>query len=310
MLLLPSSTYRTADFLAAARTLGIELVVASDRVSPVLDTGGIRAIELPFDDPERAAHLLGDLDDRGPVDAVVAVDDQGVVLAARAAEVLGLPHNPPAAAERTRDKRALRAALDAGEVPQPRWAPVGDLDALPDVGFPCVVKPATLAGSQGVIRADDDVAARAAAKRSHDIACGDPLLVEEFVPGAEVAVEALLRDGTLEVLAVFDKPDPLDGPFFEETIYVTPSRLPERTRGELARVTADAASAIGLREGPVHAELRITPDPAGDRIRVIDVAARSIGGLCARALRFGAGISLEEVILRHALGLPLDDLHR
>ena len=309
-LFLPSSSYRTADFVAAARALGAEVVVVSDRLSPALDPSGPRAVELPFDDPERAAAVLANLDDRGPVDAVVAVDDQGVVPAARAAEVLGLPHNPPDAAARTRDKRALRAALDAGEVPQPRWAPVDDLDALPDVGFPCVVKPAGLAGSQGVIRADDAEAAREAAVRAATIACGAPLLVEEFVPGAEVAVEGLLRAGALEILAIFDKPDPLDGPCFEETIYVTPSRLPEASRQELARVARDAAAAIGLTEGPVHAELRITPDPAGPRVRVIDVAARSIGGLCARALRFGAGISLEEVILRHALGLPLGDLAR
>jgi biotin carboxylase len=321
VLLLPTSSYRVPDFVAAARALGAEVVVASDQMSPVLAGDGTRALELPFDDPERAAALLTNLDDRGPVDAVVAVDDQGVVLAARAAEVLGLPHNPPDAAARTRDKRALRTALDAAEIPQPRWAPVDDpddLDALTDVGFPCVVKPASLSGSQGVIRADDPDGARAAARRAHDIACGDALLVEEFVPGPEVAVEALLRDSVLEVLAIFDKPDPLDGPYFEETIYVTPSRLPDDVQAEVARVTADAAAAIGLVEGPVHAELRITRDPAdgpthhpaGDRIRVIDVAARSIGGLCARALRFGAGISLEEVILRHALGLPLDDLHR
>jgi len=224
--------------------------------------------------------------------------------------VLGLPHNPPDAAARTRDKRALRAALDAQEVPQPRWAPFDDPDHLPDVGFPCVVKPAGLAGSQGVIRADDKVTARVAAERARRIACDGPLLVEEFVPGAEVAVEAILRSGALEVLALFDKPDPLDGPYFEETIYVTPSRLPAATQEALARVTADAARAIGLEEGPVHAELRIAHDAGGDRIRVIDVAARSIGGLCARALRFGAGISLEEVILRHALGMPLADLER
>lgn len=316
MLLLPTSTYRATDFVAAARTLGAEVVVASDLVSPVLDRDGVRAVEVPFDDPMRAAAMLTHLDDRGPVDAVVAVDDQGVVVAARAAELLGLPHNPPEAAARTRDKGELRRALDAAEVPQPRWAPIDDPERVPDVGFPCVVKPTGLSGSQGVIRADDTAAARAAAHRAHDIACGGPLLVEEFVPGPEVAVEALLREGTLEVLAVFDKPDPLDGPYFEETIYVTPSRLPAAVLDTVTRVAADAARAIGLREGPVHAELRITPDPthatgAPDaQVRVIDVAARSIGGLCARALRFGAGISLEEVILRHALGLPLADLTR
>jgi biotin carboxylase len=306
VLLLPATTYRAGDFIAAARRLGAEVVVASDHVTPALSTEGVRAVELPFADPERAARLLTNLDDRGPVDAVVAVDDQGVGVAARAAELLGLPHNPPEAAARTRDKRALRAALDAGEVPQPAWAAVDDPDVLPAVGFPCVVKPAGLSGSQGVIRADDAPAARAAARRAAAIACGGPLLIEEFVPGREVAIEALVRGGELDVLAIFDKPDPLDGPYFEETIYVTPSRLPADVQARLASVTRRAATAIGLLEGPVHAELRVD----GDRVSVIDVAARTIGGLCARALRFGAGISLEEVTLRHALGLPLDGLAR
>lgn len=306
LLLLPTSTYRAPDFLEAARALGVEVVVASDRLPPTADRAGVRAVEVPLDDPGRAAAVIAELDARGPIDAVIPVDDRGVVVAARAAERLGLPHNPPEAAARTRDKRALRDALHAAEVPQPRYAEILDLDALPDVGFPCVVKPAQLSGSQGVIRADDSLAAAAAARRASAIACGGPLLVEEYVPGVEVALEGLVHDGSLDVLAVFDKPDPLEGPYFEETIYVTPSRLPVAALAEVTRVARDAADALDLRDGPIHAELRID----GERVWVIDVAARSIGGLCARALRFGAGISLEEVILRHALGLPIEDLAR
>ena len=210
------------------------------------------------------------------------------------------PHPRQAGAAATRSP--------AAEVPQPRYAEITDLDQLPDVGYPCVVKPATLSASQGVIRADDAVAAVAAAQRADAIACGGPLLVEEYVPGFEVAVEGLLRDGALEVLAVFDKPDPLVGPYFEETIYVTPSRFaPAGARGGRAASRSDAA-----RRARSHAKARCTPSCASTDavLRVIDVAARSIGGLCARALRFGAGISLEEVILRHAVGLPLDDLAR
>ena len=306
VLLLPTTTYRATDFLTAARALGIEVVIASDQLSPTADIGGLRAVEVPFDDPEGAAALLINLDDRGPIDGIVPVDDRGVMAAAHTAEKLGLAHNPPEAAARTRDKRALRDALAAAEVPQPRYAEITDLDHLPDVGYPCVVKPAGLSASQGVIRADDETAALAAARRADAIACGEPLLVEEYVPGFEVAVEGLLRGGELEVLAVFDKPDPLVGPYFEETIYVTPSRFAPAILAQVEQLTQRAARALELREGPVHAELRID----GRDIRVIDVAARSIGGLCARALRFGAGISLEEVILRHAVGLPLDDLGR
>ena len=177
-----------------------------------------------------------------------------------------------------------------------------------EIGGPVVVKPLSLSASRGVIRADDPAAAAATAERVRGIV-GDaqaPLLLEEFVPGREVAVEGLLRGGVLEPLAVFDKPDPLEGPYFEETIYVTPSREPAGVAAEIVRTAAAGAAALGLSEGPVHAELRIGPGG----VTLLEIAARSIGGLCSRALRFGAGISLEGVILRHALDLPLDDLAR
>ena len=247
---------------------------------------------------------------------MVAVDDEGVLVAALAAQRLGLAHNPPDAAARSRDKAAMRRALEDAGVPQPEFrmagpdAEVAGLAA--EVGFPCVLKPVSLSGSRGVIRADDPEAAVVAAKRVRAILAdaGEdpeaPLLVERYIPGDEVAVEGLLRGGTLEPLAVFDKPDPLEGPYFEETIYVTPSRLPPETLDAIVRMTADAAAALGLVEGPIHAELRTE---AG-RAWVLEVAARSIGGLCSRSLRFGVGVTLEEVILRHALGLPIDDLRR
>jgi biotin carboxylase len=306
LLLLPTATYRAADFLAAARALGVDVVVGTEEPQPLPATIGDGAVVVPLDDADEAAGVIERLDARHPIDAVVAVDDQGTLAAARAGEQLGFPHNPPAAVARTHDKAAMRDALAAAEVPQPRYAVFEDPDAVPDVGWPCVVKPTGLSGSRGVIRADDAGAARAAATRAARIAGGGSLLVEEYVPGVEVAIEALLRAGELTVLAVFDKPDPLEGPYFEETIYVTPSRLPADVLARVERVTADAARALGLTEGPVHAEVRV--DEA--RVWVVEVAARSIGGLCARTLRLGAGISLEEIIVRHALGLPIDDLRR
>jgi biotin carboxylase len=182
-------------------------------------------------------------------------------------------------------------------------------DDAPTLPYPLVLKPLDRAGSTGVIRVDDADAAAEAMTRIRRIIDDERgvLLAERFVQGVEVSVEGLLRDGELEVLAVFDKPDPLDGPYFEETIYVTPSRLGADVLDDVARLTADGCRAMGLVEGPVHAEARI--DRRG-RPFLIEVAARSIGGLCARALTFGAGVSLEELILRHALGLPLDDLER
>jgi ATP-grasp domain/L-amino acid ligase C-terminal domain 2 len=130
--------------------------------------------------------------------------------------------------------------------------------------------------------------------------------VEDFVAGREVAVEGLLTAGRLRVLALFDKPDPLNGPFFEETIYVTPSRLRREDQARVAAVTGQAASALGLTEGPIHAELRLNDAGAWP----IEVAGRSIGGLCSRMLRFGTGMSLEELILRRALGQGVEEIAR
>ena len=316
LLILPSATYRAHDFTEAAERLGAELVVASDRRQAMSAFLGDRALVLPLKRPAEAAAKVVEHAARLPIDAVVAVDDQGVKTAALAASELGLKTSDPRAVARTRDKAAMRRALAAAgirqpsfRVAEPRGQSVGALAA--ELGFPVVVKPFSLSASRGVIRADDVAGAERAAKRIRGMLDGDgqanaPLLVESFVPGAEVAVEGLLRGGELEPLAIFDKPDPLEGPFFEETIYVTPSRLPQATIAAIEATAADAAAALGLTEGPVHAELRV----GGDTVTLLELAARSIGGLCSRALRFGAGVSLEEVILRHALGAPLDELER
>ncbi len=316
LLILPTGTYRAADFVRAASALGAEVVVASEHRQAMAPAMADRALVVPLARPDAAADAIVALAGRRRLDAVVAVDEQGVVAAALAGERLGLAHNPPAAVAATRDKALARAALAVAGVAQPAFRVIraGDdvATAAETVGLPCVVKPVSLSGSRGVIRADDAAAAVAAAARTRAILAdaGEDrdgvLLIEAFVPGAEVALEGLLRDGDLEVLALFDKPDPLDGPYFEETIYVTPSRLPARVQGDVAALVAAGAGALGLREGPVHAEVRV----GAASVSLLEVAARSIGGLCSRALRFGTGISLEEVILRHALGLGLDDLRR
>ncbi len=312
LLLLPTETYRAKDFLDAAARLGVDVVVGSQRRQALAGPMGDRAVVVPLGDVEAAVGTISALHGRRPLDAIVAVDDQGLVVAAAASARLGLAHNPVDAVAATRDKAALRARLAAGAVAQPEYrvVPPGQSvsAAAALVGYPCVVKPVSRSGSQGVIRADDDIQVAAVSERVRAIVGPDePLLVEAFVAGREVAVEALVVSGAVEVLAVFDKPDPLDGPFFEETIYVTPSRLPAAVQSSVAATVAAAVGALGLREGPVHAELRVGVD---GRPVVIEVAARSIGGLCARALRFGAGVSLEEVILRHAVGAGLQGLRR
>jgi biotin carboxylase len=318
LLLLPSATYKARDFLAAARALGVEVVVASDRRQALSGPLGDRALTLGLHEPEAAAERIASLHERTPLDAVVAADERGVVAAAHACRRLGLRGNPPGAAAATRDKAALRRALATAGVPQPEYrvAEPGDdvAELARAVGLPCVVKPLSLSASRGVIRADDPGAAVRAAERTRAVLAeagydlnSEQLVVERFVDGAEVAVEGLMSEGRLEVLAVFDKPDPLEGPFFEETVLVTPSRLPRKAQSTVERATTAAAAALGLREGPLHAELRVRPDGT---VAVLELAARTIGGLCARTLRFGLGVSLEELVLRHALGRPLDGLRR
>ncbi len=257
---------------------------------------------------------------RRPLAAVVGVDDPTVTVAAAIASRLGLRTSPPAAVAAARNKYEMRQCLAAAGVPVPRFRRISltedPFSAARRVGFPCVLKPLALSASRGVIRAnnaDQFLAAfrRIAAilRRDDVVARGDAaefLLAEQFVPGLEVALEGLLVGGRLHTLALFDKPDPLDGPFFEETIYVTPSRLPEAVQGRIVAAAAEACAALGLAEGPVHAELRLNDDGPW----VIEVAARSIGGLCSRTLRFGTGMTLEELILRHALGWAIESLDR
>lgn len=319
LLLVPSATYRVADFLEAARTLGVEVVIGGDQAHALQDLMGRRSLQLPLDDPVAAAEMIVVHDDVAPLDAVIAVDDRGAVAAAMAAQRLGLRHNPPDAVAATRDKLAMRVRLAAAEVPQPPFAPVtadagpGDVTRLlQGVGVPCVVKPLTLSASQGVLRADTTGEAVAVVDRVRRIvtrATGDndpTLLLERFVPGPEVAVEGLLADGDLSVLAVFDKPDPLDGPAFEETIYVTPSHLDTEDMAAVVAATAAACRALGLTEGPVHAEIRVSDG----RASVIEVAARTIGGLSARTLTFSTGRTLEQLVIGQALGRPLGATRR
>ena len=320
LLLVPTSTYRTEDFLAAARGLGVDLVVASERDNMMAGEFPDHLLTLPFDDPDAAAVRMREYARRRPIDAVVPVDDVSAVASATVAGALGLRANPVAAVRATRNKLEMRELLAKAGVPAPSFTAfsLGEdpAEAARRVGYPCVLKPLGLSASRGVIRADDPVGFVAAWRRIAAILAepevraqneaATQILVEAFVPGVEVALEGLLRAGALETLALFDKPDPLDGPFFEETIYVTPSRLPAATQRAVRECAAAAARALGLDDGPIHAELRVNADGPW----LIEIAARSIGGLCSRTLRFGTGMSLEEIVLRHALDLPIASLER
>ena len=328
LLLLPSTTYRATAFVEAARHLGVDLTVASDFPSAFEREQPSGLLTLDFADPPRAAAQAEAFALEHPFVGVVGVDDDTAVVAAAIAGRLGLRGNPTTAALAARDKHRQREMLAAAGVPVPRFdlAPTdGDPEALSrGIVYPCVLKPLRLSASRGVIRADNPAEFVAAFRRLGAIlaqpdvaACGEParrLLVEQFIPGPEVALEGLLVGGQLQVLALFDKPDPLNGPFFEETIYVTPSRLPDAIQQAIAATAQAAATALGLVEGPVHAELRYNDRGPW----LIELAARPIGGRCSAALRFeswdeGGGkreALLEELIVRHALSMDLPGFRR
>src|SRR2546427_393352 len=325
LLLLPTVTYRTVAFVEAARRLGADLTVASERPSTFERANPTGLVTLDFADPTHAAAQAREFARAHPVHGVVAVDDDTAVVAAAIAEELGLRGNPVAAAAAARDKHQQRQLLAAAGVAVPRFELLTTA-ADPEshsrgVSYPCVLKPLRLSGSRGVVRADtpaEFVAAFGRIKRILEQSGCHPasrsLLVEEFVPGREVAVEGLVTQDALTVLAIFDKPDPLDGPFFEETIYVTPSRLAQTAQQQVVACAQVAVGALGLREGPIHAEIRHNDQGAW----LIELAARAIGGRCSGALGFesretGRGkreTSLEEIIIRHALGMNLPTIER
>src|SRR5262245_14002535 len=316
LLLTTPNSYRDRAFLSAAERLGVEIITAIDL--PKQLTGcGEREIGIDFGDLDAATATIAKAHATQPFSAIIAADDSGSLLAAHASAALGLPHNAPAAAEAARDKYIMRGLLARHGLPVPefcRYTTADDPHALAAlIDYPCVVKPLRLNGSRGVIRADNPDEFVAAVARLTALLESlyaeeepKPFLVEQFIPGFEVALEGLLNHGELQVLALFDKPDPLDGPFFEETIYVTPSRLPTEAQAAIAECTAHAAEALGLREGPLHAELRINRHGPW----IVEVAGRSIGGLCSQTLRFGTDATLEELIIRQACGMPVDSLSR
>lgn len=311
LLLLPVASYRNDAFRAAAARLNIEVIAAADYCHQLAPLWGLHPImAVPFDRPRAGVEQILRSLDRAP-DAVVAVDDHGAELAALLNESFGLPGNSAAAVARVRDKLRFRELLAAGGFDCPRFAHLpqrATTNALPPhLHFPVVVKARRLNASRGVIRADNIAQYRAAVERVRGIqrltdrdAARLGLVVEEFIPGAEYALEGLLENGRLSGLALFDKPDPLDGPYFEETIYATPSHLPDSMQQTITQTVGDACRAAGLVTGPVHAEMRIN----ANGVFLLEIAPRSIGGLCGRIIEYALGVNLEELVLRHALRQP------
>jgi hypothetical protein len=312
--------YQTRSFEDAARELGVQLVYITDRCHQLEDPWGDQAIAVHFETPETAAYTVMEALRGQNVGGILALGDRPAAAAAYAARGLGLRYNHPAAVEACRSKLRMKEVFrDAGlNVPWFRSLPIEPIPepALLGISYPCVLKPLSLSASQGVVRANsrEEFLATAARVRrllqSPEILATrepnlDQMLVEGYIPGREVAMEGLLTDGVLNILAIFDKPDPLEGPYFEETIYVTPSRLPETVLQAIEKSARDAVRALGLSYGPVHAEFRINEHG----VWPLEVAPRPIGGLCARALRFSMDggtepIGLEDLLIRHALELP------
>jgi biotin carboxylase len=321
LLLITATSYKAGAFLEAARRLEVAVTVGSDRPQALAELNPAGSLMLDFAEPGDAVREIEAFARLHPVHAVVAADDDGALLAALAAQALGLPAHPPDAVRAAGDKLLTRERLKAAGLPTP-WFERLALGEDPEVAairmrFPCVLKPLALAGSRGVMRADDPAAfaacfrrlavllGRSDARRA-DGAAAKAVLAEGYIPGREVAIEGLLTRGRLRVLAIFDKPDPLEGPFFEETIYVTPTRLGLEERRAVVECAQAAIRALGLVHGPVHAELRLNQHGAW----ALEIAPRTIGGLCSRAVRFEDGVSLEELVLRHALGRATDTLER
>jgi carbamoylphosphate synthase large subunit len=310
LLLIAATTgYQTRSFAKAARARGIDVTLATDRCHILEDPWRDRAIPVRFEDPEKAADILG----ATAFDGIVAVADRPTVVAALTAEKLGLPFHPPHAVAACRNKYKMRELFATAGLAIPRNFRVtlaaDPRDVATKAAFPCVLKPLGLSASRGVIRANNPAEfVRAFGRIRHILEqpeiqqmqdeLNGAIQVEEYIEGREFAVEGLMTRGELKVLAIFDKPDPLEGPFFEETIYLTPSRAPDAVQDAIVGTVEKAVRALGLYHGPIHAELRVN----ATGVYMLEIAARPIGGLCARALRFEGGLTLEEVVILHAIG--------
>jgi biotin carboxylase len=317
VLLLSTTTgYQVRSFGESAERLGIELILATDRCDHLDDPWRDGALPVRFHEDEASLRTIVDAAEKQPIHAVLAVGDRPTVLAARVATALRLRGNPVDAADATRSKKVMRRRFDAAGLRTPWYFHMAaDADAAKmatQVTFPCVIKPLGLSASRGVIRADTPQQFEYAVRRVRALLARpeiraqrtgltDELLIEGYIEGREYAIEGLLTSGVLGALAIFDKPDPLEGPFFEETIYVTPPRLSEEMRQAITSEVQRATTALGLVHGPIHAECRV----GSQGITMLEVAARPIGGLCSRVLRFdadGTEMTLEEMLLRHSLG--------
>lgn len=325
VLLISTTTgYQTRSFSEAAQRLGVDLVFATDRCHRLEDPWRDKAIPVRFHEEEAFVRAVREENQRCPFDGLLALGDRPAVFVALANEALGLSGHPPLAARRSGNKLETRKRFADAGLPCPVFREMSLESALEPAlaerEFPCVVKPLALSGSRGVIRVDNPGELASAIRRLRRLLAradirqrrhrdDSKLVLESFIPGLEYAVEGVIEHGVLRVLALFDKPDPLNGPYFEESIYVTPSVAPVQTQRRIEQAVSGAVQALGLHHGPVHAECRVNDQG----VFVLEVAARPIGGLCAKTLRFvgrGGVVSFEELLLRHSLGESMSRYRR
>ena len=311
LLVAPHNSYRIHAYIEAAKRLSIHLVVASQSEYSLV-AAVAQGIQIDFSNTGASLKKIIDAHHKRRFDAVIASDDGAVNIAASIAKALGLSSNEPDSALLTRRKDLARLRLQSCGVPVPDFRIVKLSEPIEPqlqlLQYPVVVKPISMSGSKGVIRANSHQECIKAIERIRPLlvhlsndAERQLVLIESYIVGVEVAFEGLLHKGALEQLAIFDKPDSMEGPFFEETYYITPSRLSDADKRLVANRVGEACKAYGLREGPVHAELRLQHSEA----YIIEIASRTIGGDCADMLKFGLNMGLEELVLLQSLGRPI-----
>ncbi len=315
LIIAPHHSYRIAPYINAAETLGVDITIASAGEHSIISVIN-KGLYIDFSDHEKALATISVAAVDTPFQAILGTDDMSVALAAKAAKSLGLAHNSPEAALIARRKDKARACLASVGVAVPLHQRIELSESIPaqleTLSYPCVLKPLAMSGSRGVIRVNNVEEAQQATSRImtilREVKVEDEaaaMLAESFIKGDEVAYEGLLSNGKLETLALFDKPDPLNGPFFEESYYISPSRLSEHTQQQVKQTVAAACQAYGLKQGPVHAELRID---GNGKAWVLEVAARTIGGECARLVELVTGQALEKLVLAQLLNMALPSM--
>ena len=313
LIIAPHGSYRTSAYIQAAKQQQCDVLIASQARNSIVSEYAA-GLHVDLGDQNQALAAILAAAEQRPFTGIIATDDSTTELATRVASQLGLPHNPLASVRLASRKDLARMRLSQHAVNIPKFRCLDLTASLVEqcqgLDYPCVIKPVSLSASRGVIRVNNFAELQQARHRIENILASEDdlteevrhtLLVEQFIPGQEVAVEAMLYQGALEILTIFDKPDPMNGPFFEETYYLSPTRFPALIQAQIQQQVEMACRAYGLEEGPVHAECRI--NEMG--VWILEIAARTIGGLCGQLLRFGTGYSLEELVLAHARGQRL-----